>query len=469
MECKKCGTSLDDGSKFCGVCGAVIDDNQTVVNSVGSHDNGSNDMKPKKGLIFPIVLLLVIALAVGGVYYYFNNKGRIVKSLINDAFEKFDGLTIDNEYNLESQSVLISGDLSLNTNISELQDLNGEKLNYSFGLDYPNKKIEIGASLEEDGLNLIEAAMYLLDDTAYISLKDNFDKLIKIESAELSDIFSVSNGLNLSQDDIDYIVKAYKKILIDSIDSRDFDKSSATIVLNGKDTKVTKLTYNLTGAKAQKLVNNIIYETMNDSKLLNILSKASGLSVDELKSQLEMSKIDGLYDDSEMISFDIYTKGFNNSFVGMDIQGIVKIRKNNDNVTIEAGLGVEKVSLVIKSINDDSCVVEFNSNIGGEVIKGNLTLTSKEIEKNVYEGSVVFDLTYGENTFSISNKFNEKIGVSISDVDVSNAVDFESLSEDDLNRIEESISSKFMNSKLYKLIESLSYSDYSYDEYDYDI
>ena len=469
MECKKCGTSLDDGSKFCGVCGAVIDDDQTVVNSVGSHDNGSNDMKPKKGLIFPIVLLLVIALAVGGVYYYFNNKGRIVKSLINDAFEKFDGLTIDNGYNLESQSVLISGDLSLNTNISELQDLNGEKLNYSFGLDYPNKKIEIGASLEEDGLNLIEAAMYLLDDTAYISLKDNFDKLIKIESAELSDIFSVSNGLNLSQDDIDYIVKAYKKILIDSIDSRDFDKSSATIVLNGKDTKVTKLTYNLTGAKAQKLVNNIIYETMNDSKLLNILSKASGLSVDELKSQLEMSKIDGLYDDSEMISFDIYTKGFNNSFVGMDIQGIVKIRKNNDNVTIEAGLGVEKVSLVIKSINDDSCVVEFNSNIGGEVIKGNLTLTSKEIEKNVYEGSVVFDLTYGENTFSISNKFNEKIGVSISDVDVSNAVDFESLSEDDLNRIEESISSKFMNSKLYKLIESLSYSDYSYDEYDYDI
>ena len=469
MECKKCGTSLDDGSKFCGVCGAVIDDDQTVVNSVGSHNNGSNDMKPKKGLIFPIVLLLVIALAVGGVYYYFNNKGRIVKSLINDAFEKFDGLTIDNGYNLESQSVLISGDLSLNTNISELQDLNGEKLNYSFGLDYPNKKIEIGASLEEDGLNLIEAAMYLLDDTAYISLKDNYDKLIKIESAELSDIFSVSNGLNLSQDDIDYIVKAYKKILIDSIDSRDFDKSSATIVLNGKDTKVTKLTYNLTGAKAQKLVNNIIYETMNDSKLLNILSKASGLSVDELKSQLEMSKIDGLYDDSEMISFDIYTKGFNNSFVGMDIQGIVKIRKNNDNVTIEAGLGVEKVSLVIKSINDDSCVVEFNSNIGGEVIKGNLTLTSKEIEKNVYEGSVVFDLTYGENTFSISNKFNEKIGVSISDVDVSNAVDFESLSEDDLNRIEESISSKFMNSKLYKLIESLSYSDYSYDEYDYDI
>jgi hypothetical protein len=122
-------------------------------------------------------------------------------------------------------------------------------------------------------------------------------------------------------------------------------------------------------------------------------------------------------------------------------------------------------------MSDDSCVIELNSNIGGEVINGSLSLTVKEVEKNVFEGSVVFNLNYNGSTFSVTSNYNEKLGASVADVDVTDAVDFESLSEEDVNKIEQSLSTKFMDSKLYKLIENLSSSNSYYNDYDlyYDI
>lgn len=477
MICKNCGAQLEEGSKFCGICGAKIEENeqvQSVTETVESTNTVVNDGvsvsdKPKKSFIGPIIGIIAILLIVGGIYCYFNNKGRTVKSLINNAYEKFDKLTVKNEFNIEEKSVLINGDLFITTNIPELSDLSGEKINYTVVLDYPNKKMEMGASLEENGLKIIDAAMYLIDNSAYISLKDDFDKLIKFDGIDLNDVFSTTSS-TLTESDIKYLTKAYKDILIDSLNMNDFVKSSATITLNGKDTKVSKLSYDMTSERATKLVNNIIDGTLKDSKLLDILSKATGSSVDELKSELSSSKISDTSSSNDTITFDIYTKGFNNEFVGMDIQGIIQIRKNDDNVTIEAGLGTEKVSLVIRNMSDDSCVIELNSNITGAEFSGSLSLTSKEVSNDVYEGSIIFSLNYEGNTLSVTSNFKEQLGVDIANIDVSNAVSYENLNPDEMNKLGEKLVSKFENSKLYQLIDNLSFSsNYNYDyDYDYD-
>ena len=514
MICKNCGSQLEEGSKFCGICGTKVEENEQVqsVNEVPQveepsvapvesssieavqepsvapvespsvesiqepsvdatsevHDGVSE--KPKKSFVGPIIGIIAVLFIVGGIYCYFNNKSRTVKSLINNAYEKFDKLTLKDEFDIEEKSILLSGDLSINTNIPELSDLSGEKLNYTIGLDYLNKKMEMGASLEENGLKIIDAAMYFMDNSAYVSLKDDFDKLIKIDGVDLGDAFSITNSANLSQSDIKYLVKAYKDILIDSLNMNDFVKSSATITLNGKDTKVSKLTYDMTSERATKLVNNIIDGTLKDSKLLGILSKVSGSSVDELKSELSSSKITNTSSDNSTITFDIYTKGFNNEFVGMDIQGIIQIRKNDDSVTIEAGMGSEKISLSIKSLSDNSCVIELNSNIPGAEFSGSLSLTSKEVSKDLFEGSIILSLNYEGNTLSITSNYKEEIGANIANVDVSNAVSYEDLTEADMNKLSESILTKIEGSNLYQIIDNFSFnSNYDYDyDYDYD-
>lgn len=532
MICKNCGSQLEEGSKFCGICGTKVEDNEQIqplnevpttesvenvdlgigannsdvntvenveptINSVVDNAQSSSvepaqnlnvepvqdsslgvsntevdnsfSEKPKKNFVGPIIGIIALLFIVGGIYCYFNNKSRTVKSLINNAYEKFDKLTLKDEFNIEEKSILLTGDLSITTNIPELSDLSGEKFNYTIGLDYPNKKMEMGASLEENGLKIIDAAMYFMDNSAYVSLKDDFDKLIKIDGVDLGEIFSATTSSNLTEADIKYLVKAYKDILIDSLDIDDFVKSSATITLNGKDTKVSKLTYDMTSERAIKLVNNIIDGTLKDSKLLDILSKATGSSVDELKDELSSSKISNTSSSNSTITFDIYTKGFNNEFVGMDIQGIIQIRKNDDGVTIEAGMGSEKISLVIKSLSDDSCIIELNSNITGAEFSGSLSITGKEVSKDLYEGSIILSVNYQGNSLGITSNYKEQLGAEIANIDVSNAVSYENLTEADMNKLSENILTKIEGSNLYKIIENFSF-DSSYDyNYDYDL
>ena len=436
--------------------GAINNQPMETINNqnVNLDNNVSYDIgKTKKKKFIPIILLLLLVVCAGVLYYYFTSKERIVKGIINRAFDMYESLSFNNRVDLD-QSAVISGDLSFNTNIPEFEDLNSDKLNYVLGFDFPNKKIELGGSLEENGVKLLDAALYLLDNSAYVSFKDDYDKLIRYDAEGLNDFFTYYDNMKLSQEDLSYINKAFKKILVDSIDYNDFVKSSTTITLNGKNTKVTKLSYDMTYQRGINIVNNVIDGTLNDSKLLEILSRNVGISVDEVKSGLSSLKVTdtGSYSNDEKIIFDIYTEGFKNSFVGMDIQGIVQVRKNNDNITIDAGMGDEKLNIVIRNLSDESYTIEFTSNIDGEVFNGSIALTSKEIEKNVFEGNVKFDFNYNGSTFSIASNFNEKIGVSVADIDVSNSIDYDSITEEEYNQISEKILPRLQDSKIYNLI-----------------
>lgn len=452
MLCKNCGSQLEEGAKFCGTCGTSI-----------SSPSVSVDEKPKKNFVAPAIGIIAVLLIVGGVYlrFFSNNNHKIVKDLINDVYDKLEGLTITKEADVIDESILISGDLTVNTNFPNLESLNQEKLSYTLGVDYPNNKLEMNAILSENGKSIFDIAMYILDNAGYASFKDDYDKLIKFDIDDVNDIFSSTSSSKLTDDEVKYLTKAYKDILIKSLKGSDFEKSSSTIMLDGKETKVTKLTYNMTGAKFQKLYNDIIAETLKDSKLLDILAKATDSSVDDVKELLEMSKMDGNYDSDEHVAFDIYTKGHNNEFVGMDIQGIITIRKNSDNLTISAGMGSEKVNIVFKKVDDNTAVVEFDASIDGSEISGSLTFTFKDVSDKKSEGSIVFDLTYDESKLTITNNFTVVTGAVIADIDTSNSIDYESLTIQDENRIMDSIEKRFMNSNLYKSFVDTTPSSYS--------
>ena len=453
MLCKNCGSQLEEGTKFCGTCGTSISSPSVGV-----------DEKPKKNFVGPVIGIIAVLLIVGGVYlrFFSNNNHKIVKDLINNAYDKLEGLTITKDTDVIDESILVSGDLTVSTNISGLESLSQDKLSYTLGVDYPNNKMEMSAALRENGKSIIDVAMYILDNAGYVSFKDDFDKLIKFDIDDVNEIFSSTNSGKLTDDDIKYLTKAYKNILIKTLKGSDFEKSSSTILLDGKETKVTKLTYNMTGSKFQNLTNDIIYETLQDSKLLEILAKATDSSIDDVKELLEMSKMDGNYDSDEHVAFDIYTKGRNNEFVGMDIQGIITIRKNSDNLTISAGMGSEKITIVFKNIDDNTSVIEFNASIDGSEISGSLKITFKDVSDKKSEGSIVFDLTYDEVQLTITNNFTIVTGAVIADVDTSNSINYENLTVQDENKIMNSIENKFINSNLYKLFEDLMPSSSSY-------
>ena len=545
MVCKKCGSQLDDNAKFCGVCGSSLElenvsannvfdvetDNSAVsepvqpiqnnvgvsepvqpiqnnvgvsepvqpvqndlgnVNPVQVDNSNMNDNsvsyeiksgKSGKKAVGIIIFLLIVIGLLGGGYYYLTNKKAIVKKLINSVYDKIDGLMYESDFDYKKDSILVNGDLTFNTNYSELSDLDGEKLNYTFGLDYPNKKFELGASLEEKGSKIIEGTLFGANDLGYIIVKDCFDGIIKGGDLSFDDIFKSMNitSVDYDIDDIKYVTKAYKDILIKSLDMKDFKKSKDTIDVNGKSQKVTKLTYELDSVKAQKLIVKMSEETLKDSKLLNIISKMSGVSVDELKQSLESVKSMDLSTaaSSGSVKFDIYTKGFMNDFVGMDITtvGVIKIRKYDNICSINLSVGTQGVEILVKEIDSNSYEISFEANVTGQKINAVIGISSKKESDKSYTGSVSFNANIDGQTFGIKSNYTATIGGKVADYDVSNAKAMDDLTEQELSVFEEKLMSKFTGSNIYKFYESYlssmrysTYNDYNsiYDDYDFD-
>ena len=541
MICKNCGSPLEEGAKFCGNCGAVNDSVQNVsntnpavsnvqpsvdpalnnvqpsidpalnnvqpsvepalnnvqpsvepvINTVeptlenyssdisgnSSSDDFSSEKKSKKGFILPIVLLLVLCSILGGLCYYFKNPKRIVTSVINGFYDKFESSYDSlNSYNYKTTSMLVNGDLKVSTTVPEMQDLNSIDLSYNVGLDYPNKKMEMGATYSEDGVALIDAMAYILNSEAFLSLKNDYPNLIKLntDEVEFSEVFDIEES-NISEEDLKYIVKAYKNILIDSFDSSDFKKSTEKIDLNGKTVKVDRVDYILNEKNIKKLSDRIIDGTLADSKLLEILSSASGVSVQELKSELESSKGNSSFSGGEKLVLSIYTKGFTNTLVGLDLSvgdtAEMKVRFNDSNTDIGIySSSIKVASIIVKDVNDDTCSIDINVDAIGA--SANITVTNKQVEKDVIDGSINLTINYDGESFNIINNYTQKFGVDIASIDTSNYKSFDELTEEELNALSDLYTSRFEGSKIYALVNNLSEllsNSYDYDyDYDYD-
>jgi hypothetical protein len=445
-----------------------------AVSPVESSNAGSSEEseKKKKSFVGPVIGIILVLLIVGGAYLYYTSPRRIVKNLINKAYSEARTVEL---VDFKKNTVLVTGDMSIKTNIVDFNRLNGEKINFTSGIDYTNKKMEVGLALEEQGVSLIDAAMYVLNNKAYASLKGDYDKLIEIDGVDVDELFSSFDEMNT--EDINYVISASRDIIINSIDMGDFTKSSANITLDGKDTKVTKLTYEVTEARMYKFLNNVIDNIIKDKKLVGILAENTGMTNDEVIADLKDSKIDVSTATSEQkVAIDIYTKGINNEFAGMDIAGFIQVRKNKDNTTIEAGMGSEKVNIVIKKVNDDTTSVTCTLSMGGETVELNATMSSKKVSDTNTTGSFSFTISSGSEYFTVEANYDEKLGVAIADIDTAGAVSAEEIPDADLDRIASNIEKRFADSNIYKFIEEYSemleelmYGSYgSYGSYGYD-
>ena len=420
--------------------------------------NEEPEEKKKHSALPAILIILILLVGIAFVIYkfLFNKPDKIVKGLINQAYDKF--ATPIEKYDTKEEPILINTDLSINTNIQGLEDLNGMKLNMTTGIDYKNKKMEIGASYLEDNNKIVEAFMYLLDENAYVSLKDIYENPIKVDMEGMNFERLFNNSSNISSKDAEFISKRIKDILIESLDMKDFKQSNDTITLNGSETKVKKISYTLDSNKATNLVNNFITNMENDKELMAKLAEISNTDTETLKDKLDMSKVQGNTDvlNGETIKFDIYTKGLTDEFVGMDIElpenSNIKLRKNNDDTTVTANIsGVSMIS-TIKSESEEKSTIDIKINVAGEEITGLITLNNKEIDSKSSESSMTFNMTYKEQSINLTMNMKQQIGATIASIDTTNAKSSEEITEEEMNLIGTKLMEKLEGSKLYGLI-----------------
>lgn len=533
MNCKNCGSPLENNTKFCANCGATVEPEvipnpsaqsifgapteQTVqpqpvepqpiepqpvepvqpVESIppippideptleplgmqpNANQNNYEEEKPKKKKALPIiVVLLILAIAGGLIYYYMTRPGKTVEGLINTTFDKLEEVVTTKTFDeFKKDTVLLKGKVTLNTNIKEFEMLNGETIEYLTGMDYQNKKMEIGLGLQEEGQSIVDVAAYIFDKEMFVSLKDIYSNLIKIDDFEgfdFDELFS-SEG---TEEDIKTILEGYNRVLVKSINTNDFKKSSTKITLDGKEVSVNKITYELTSERLEKLVKNISKNMLKEEKLLETLAKLTETDVETIKEAFKESAESDLSIGDVTILFDIYTKKATNKFVGLDvkIENVIsaELRQGETTETFTITSAMLNANIVTKKTDENTYNTEYKIAAGTEEITGSIAMYEKEIDKNKTEGLLKFDVNHDNEFFGFTMSYTKELGVDIANVDKTKYKTMDQITEQEQQEISTKLLEKISGSKLYKFIEEYEQSktsSYNYNTpslYDFD-
>ena len=422
----------------------------------------TNNITSKKGnKIIPIVavVLVVVALFAGGFYYYFNKTDKIVTNVINKAFNKInDSIDEIENFDYNKDTALVNGSLKIDTNIDGLEDLKNEKFDYTFGMDYKNRKLELGAALTENETKIIDALLYFINDKAYVSLKDDYKKIINIDDEifNFDDIFKIEN-VNFNKDDLNYITKEFKKILIDSIEMNKLTKSSSNIKLNGKSTKVTKISYNLNEKNTKKFIENIIDNILDNDELIKKLSKISDMSVSNIKDTLKDAK----NEDIEAIgTLNLYTKGFTNEFVKLELinnNAEFGIINNNDNTVIYVKDNDAKLEITVNENTKNKLSIDYLYKESNAKVDGTIKITNKEISESKNEGSIELSVNYDKYKVNLELDYKSEIGASIANFDETNTVKLSEMTPTEIDNLYAKLFNKLIKSNMYEIIKNISY------------
>ena len=325
---------------------------------------------------------------------------------------------------------------------------------------------------------------YLINDKLYLSLGDDYKDLIAMDNEEYEfDKFINLDGFDsakFNKEDINFIVKAYKDILIDSIDSDDLEKSSDKIEVDGKETSVTKITYKLDSKRLEKLSKNIIEGTLNNDELLSKLAKMTDTDKKELKENLKESKKNISVPESTKLTLNIYTKGFANSFVGLDLKSdefTMNIVENKDVTNIKLVAEGFEFNLDVKEYSSEKIDMSFVIKAGGEKVSGSFIVNDKEVNKNTHKGDMKIEVKYNDYKVSIKLDYTIEKAAKVADVNTKKAVSQDE-AEDDMEEVMNKIQKRLEKSEIYEIIEGVSEmviptttkanTSYNYNTYDYD-
>ncbi len=360
----------------------------------------------KKGNKGPILCLIILVFLFALGYFGYNEYKKFTKdptdafkAVIENAYKNFsEGLkpyktTNKSEFNLLKDSVVISGGLSFKS--AEMPDLEKEKINILLGLDYDKKLAQLGVDLSRDKEKLIDAEAYFKNDNMYMKSSTLFDNVYSQEGYKFDEAFDLSsledvmNNKTIDVDDIDFIVRGLKDVLIASLDKNSMTNTKETITISGESIEVNKIAYKLDKESCKKLFISIASKMSEDDDLIKKISSLIGQSESAIEDALDEAKSEEYYDNMEGFDngeFVIYTKGINYELVKFEFV------LDENSIT---GLFKDKESSFSFEMDSDSyelIICEKNPGYEIEFKEGNtsfLNLNIKEWKKDL------IDIDYG--------------------------------------------------------------------------
>ncbi|MGN1271116.1 MAG: hypothetical protein ACI4UX_03985 [Clostridia bacterium] len=373
-----------------------------------------NEKKPKKkALVFGIILLILIIVALGVMYFIEKSKPEnIYYSAIEKALktEKTEYKSI--KINTKTK---ITAEADNNENEEVLKKLGKCIFNFGVQLDSENKREIVKLGLDYEEKPEISAQLYCNGNgEIYAYLNDLFDKYIKIDLEDeqkenLKNIFESTAEQEKTNKAIKEIKEELKKQLKE-IDS--FEQEEATIKINDEEQKVKKTSIKFTDEQVCNMLSDIYTNLSENKEYLECLDDSQKDNLKEVATMIEKIETNG----KNTIKVSLYTKGLLNELIGTNIE--LYSAKEEQTITIaivKESKNSYKYDVSMKMIGMKANIVKGEVIIDKEKIdngeKGKVTLTaetSEIMELGKAKIEIEYDLTYNEKVdeVNVENSIN---------------------------------------------------------------
>lgn len=414
-----------------------------------------------KYLLFIGIPVLII-LGILGAYYHFTNPMQVLTKTINTAYENVDKMIKENnqKINLAENPFAINGNIKFNTDASldgyeELQNYNYD---FSLGLDYKQKLINLEMGINEENTDILHASIYQIDNKLYLKSEKIMDQLLDMTTEEPS-IFedTFENTLDIDEfaftinsSDIKLILRKIKDILIESLDKNYIKREKTDITIDGSAIKATKITYLLNEENQRRTINFITDKMVNDNELLEALARISNMEEDEVIEDILNSKEEYTYESD--ITIFLYTEGFEQNVIRASlaedsIDEITYINYNNKKT-----LNIEnELILTLNEISENKIDIDYElkeNNITGNIkinsTTSNNTKTNETVQVSVKSKDINVDVTL---------ELEINTNATLEMPNITNAKKMEELSTEELLDIFTNLEDTLKGTIFYKLIE----------------
>lgn len=373
--------------------------------------------KGKIKLIVGIAIAVVAVVAGAGVFYTVAYSPKaIFKSVINSSYKKFssalEGVEESEFYSdTMEDSFIANGTLNMSTDNQELIAINDYTFGYNIGLDIKQEKLEAGVNITEGSTKLLDMVLNYKDSKGYVSFGEWLNKVIEIDLnefnidfADISVAVTEQNKAELTAENVDYIVKDVKDLLIDSLTDIEFKKTKDSIEVDGKTVKVQKVSFILDEDNMTTISNKVIDGILDNDDLLNKIAITTGKDKDEIEKYFEDAKDNMDFSNADESELAIYTSGITHKFVR-----IALISSDEDNAITIDDLGDktqvaysyqddEMMTATINALDAENIDLEYAVDYMGEKLSGTLTFKDDKLK-----GSMELDsTTYGKATLNYS-------------------------------------------------------------------
>lgn len=441
-------------------------------------------------VILTAILSIMIIVVLGVVIYnkVFNTEAIFKRGVdvVYDNASKLLSNQIIPEYDYEKDIVNVQSNFTYEPSediktLMGVNDLENLKLTIDATTDYANQNSLAKISYQENNSSLLDLALQMDTQAMYIDLQDIFSQILM---TKLPDDYQVTynemiESMQTSKDynkDMLELLDITRGIVKDQIDKKYITKEDVAVTINNVNYNVTKNKYTLEG---EDLYNTFlqIFNSMNENDRINeILTKHNLGTMQDLITSLESSKND-ITQNKLIIS--LYGQG-GLTPVGIELNinddltiQYLNIKDNyyfkyetpstNENIVLEGLKNSDgQINLTYSLNEEDMATITYQENAQNKKIgiesmdkKSNLQIEyNKENENQELQiAGLLEEVDLGTLTITVAPS---KVDSLTSEIDTSNAIDIESLTEEQQLELQLNLMEKLQDSKLLIAINNLS-------------